>query len=79
MVLYKSLKSTKQIQAERLVKLLHSIDYLTSILSSDDTTFFISLLSIFGTITSSLLIRLVGTFSGYVLKVCSAVIIKLFC
>ena len=81
MTCYKSAKSTKQIQAESFVNCLHSVYYLkmTFILSSDDTTLSILLLSIFGTETLSLLIRLVGTSNGNVLLVCSAVIVKFLC
>ena len=73
---YKSPKSTKQRQ-----KTLHPIYYskLTVILSSDDTTPSILLLSIFGTITSSWTISLVGTSNGNILLVRSAVIVKFFC
>ena len=78
---YKSPKSTKQIQEESLVNCLNLNYYLklTFILSSDDTTLSILLLSIFGTKTLSLLIRFVGISNGNILKVCSAVIVKFLC
>ena len=74
-------KSTKQIQAESLVNCLHSVYYwkMTFILLSDDTTLSILLLSVFGTKTLSLLILLVETSNGNILKVCSAVIVKFLC